>query len=123
MKKALNLTGILIILGFMSYAKEVTVKIANFDAKNFYYQNIGLLEGISLQNINPTLIYENKYQSETADFNKEYPIYYIFNIDENEGFVIVAADDIVIPILGYSGDGAYDPNIQYAEGVYFTELK
>ena len=38
--------------------------------------------------------------------------YYVFNIDEDAGggFVIIAADDAVQPVLGYSDNGHYDEN-------------
>jgi hypothetical protein len=35
--------------------------------------------------------------------------YYVFNLDHGAGFIIVAGDDAVTPILGYSDHGAYDP--------------
>lgn len=34
---------------------------------------------------------------------------YIFNRGENAGFMVVAADDAVTPLLGYSDEGAFDP--------------
>ena len=34
--------------------------------------------------------------------------YYVFNIDENAGFVIVSGDDRMEPILGYSEQGSFD---------------
>jgi hypothetical protein len=34
--------------------------------------------------------------------------YYVFNVD-SRGFVIVAGDDAVMPILGYSDEGNFDP--------------
>jgi len=38
--------------------------------------------------------------------------YYVFNINENGsgGFVIVAGNDAVKPVLGYSDNGSYDPD-------------
>jgi len=36
--------------------------------------------------------------------------YYIFNINENDGFVIVSGDDIAVPVLGYVPQGSYDPD-------------
>jgi len=38
--------------------------------------------------------------------------YYVFNVDEANkgGFVIVAGDDVVKPVLGYSDKGSYDEN-------------
>jgi hypothetical protein len=45
--------------------------------------------------------------------------YYVFNVSNGEGFVIVAADDRVKPILAYSTTGHFDPN-DVAEGFQFT---
>ncbi len=45
--------------------------------------------------------------------------YYVFNVSNGEGFVIVAGDDRVKPILAYSTTGKYDPN-NVAEGFQFT---
>ena len=36
------------------------------------------------------------------------PAYYVFNIDNGKGFVIVSGDDRTNPILGYSDEGAFD---------------
>lgn len=35
---------------------------------------------------------------------------YVFNVADDEGFVIVSNDDVAIPILGYSDSGSIDPN-------------
>ncbi len=40
---------------------------------------------------------------------KGQPVYYIFNIGDNNGFVIVSAEDNVYPVLGYSFSGSYTP--------------
>ena len=45
--------------------------------------------------------------------------YYVFNVTNGEGFVIVAADDRVKPILAYSTTGRFDPD-NVAEGFQFT---
>ena len=45
--------------------------------------------------------------------------YYVFNVKGGEGFVIVAGDDRVKPILAYSTTGQYDPR-QVSEGFQFT---
>lgn len=44
--------------------------------------------------------------------------FYVFNNDRNNGFMIVSADDRVIPVLGYSDNGSLDmeklpPNMKY----------
>jgi len=45
--------------------------------------------------------------------------YYVFNVRGGDGFVIVAGDDRVKPILAYSTKGCYDPE-DVAEGFEFT---
>ncbi len=45
--------------------------------------------------------------------------YYVFNVRDGEGFVIVAGDDRVKPILAYSTSGQYDPQ-NISEGFAFT---
>ena len=45
--------------------------------------------------------------------------YYVFNVRGNNGFVIVAGDDRVKPILAYSTKGCFDPE-DVAEGFEFT---
>ena len=45
--------------------------------------------------------------------------YYVFNVTDGEGFVIVAGDDRVKPILAYSTEGKYNPN-DLAKGFQFT---
>ena len=45
--------------------------------------------------------------------------YYVFNVSNDEGFVIVAGDDRVKPILAYSTKGKFDPN-DLADGFQFT---
>jgi hypothetical protein len=33
--------------------------------------------------------------------------FYVFNINQNQGFIIVSADDVVSPVLGYSTQKAF----------------
>ena len=55
--------------------------------------------------------------SMTVDRDGDY--YYVFNVSNGEGFVIVAADDRVKPILAYSTTGHFDP-YNVSEGFQFT---
>ena len=45
--------------------------------------------------------------------------YYVFNVANGEGFVIIAGDDCVKPVLAYSTTGQYHPE-DVAEGFAFT---
>ena len=55
----------------------------------------------------------------SAALNRDAADYYVFNVKGGEGFVIVAADDRVKPILAYSTTGTYDPQ-DVSEGFAFT---
>ena len=57
--------------------------------------------------------------STAVDLQRGGTDYYVFNVKNGEGFVIVAGDDRVKPILAYSTSGKYDPN-NVAEGFQFT---
>jgi len=49
--------------------------------------------------------------------------YYVFNVNENSngGFVIIAGDDVVRPVLGYSDNGSYDENNLPPNFVYWMD--
>ena len=57
--------------------------------------------------------------SVAVDLQRSATDYYVFNVKDGEGFVIVAGDDRVKPILAYSTTGKYDPS-DVAEGFQFT---
>jgi hypothetical protein len=40
------------------------------------------------------------------------PLYYVFNVKDDNGFVIVSGDDRVIPVLGYSYSGKFSEENQ-----------
>ena len=45
--------------------------------------------------------------------------YYVFNVEDNNGFVIIAGDDRVKPVLAYSTTGSFDAN-NISDGFSFT---
>jgi len=58
---------------------------------------------------------------EVETFTDDYGelVYYIVYL-EPSGFVIVAADDMVEPIIGFADDGSYDPSIENPLGALVT---
>ncbi|MDR0726234.1 MAG: C10 family peptidase, partial [Prevotellaceae bacterium] len=55
-------------------------------------------------------------QSITSQQQQNEPMFYVFTMNGNGGFVIISGDDIAKPILGYSDNGTYDennPNLAY----------
>jgi len=88
--KKFNYLLFIFILGMnFANAKPVTPKTAQKVAESFYKLNAV----IELKTI--TLAYTELSVSGS-------PLYYAFNINNSDGFVIVTADDILKPIIGYS---------------------
>ncbi len=99
MKKHLVLFPLFIFaITFSAFAKKVEVKNAQLVAKNFCYERINQKHVTPYQSIAVTNQYTEKSNNE--------PVYYVFTINDN-GFVIVAADDAVTPIIGYSFPGSF----------------
>lgn len=84
----------LLTFSFYTNANPVTRQTAQTVAANFYSQNFkSTLPGLSLA-----------YTEFASDGQ---PVYYVFDINNNGGFVIVSAEDAARPILGYSNKGQY----------------
>ena len=92
----------IILFAMPVFAKKVDVETAKFAAKNLYFLKVNQLKNVALNNINLSLVY-------TETVNAE-PVYYIFNVNSTEGFVIISADDIAMPCIGYGFEGAFQPN-------------
>ena len=70
--------------------------------------------------IQPTLSY-------TAKTLKGDAAVYVFNSADNQGFMLVSADDVAVPMLGYTDSGTFDPNnipepLQYWLGEYAKQI-
>jgi hypothetical protein len=94
MKKILVLFSIILIgISYSAFAKVVDIKDARLVAKNCYYERVN--------QFNTTLYNSIEITKEFVVSQDNEPVYFVFNINDN-GFVIVSADDQVIPIIGYS---------------------
>lgn len=87
-----------LLLSTASYAASVTPDEAKAAAANFMYFNAGLSNARSVQ-------CELVATYSTHDNN----CFYIFNIGDN-AFIIVSAQDIVKPVLGYSIESNFNPD-------------
>ncbi|HTB32326.1 MAG TPA: thiol protease/hemagglutinin PrtT [Bacteroidia bacterium] len=93
--KKIKVLAIAIIIGAgMASANPVTVTTAKKVAENFY---VSRYSGIAA---NSTLAYTER------DINAQ-PVFYVFNLNTNKGFVIVTAEDAASPIIGYSDEGSF----------------
>jgi hypothetical protein len=94
MKKILYSLAALVLLGSSAYAGVVVPGTAKTVAANFYSQTT------QKQVSNITLVYTEV--SATGE-----PVYFAYNVNGTEGFVLVSAEDAGRPILGYSTEGNY----------------
>ncbi|NQU04580.1 MAG: C10 family peptidase, partial [Calditrichaeota bacterium] len=87
-------------------AKEVKPETAKLAAHNLFQQVNKVKSSINFE-----LVYTSK-SNLISNLNKsdsnDIPLFYVFNADNNNGFVIVAGDDNAMPILGYSTNGSFD---------------
>jgi hypothetical protein len=93
--KRFTLLFVLLYLGVSSalFAEKVEMEQARQVGKNFYYERINIKEHVSFDAIQIT--------GEMVISENDLPVYYIFNMN-NQGFIVVTADDRVAPIIAYS---------------------
>ena len=105
MKKTLLLIAIFVLAFGKMFAGPVDAQRAQQIGQSF------LSTAKSSQNINIQLVHTSATRGDVD--------YYVFNVNGNNGFVIVAGDDRVKPILAYSTTGSFNPN-DVADGFCFT---
>ena len=90
----------------MTFAKQVEEDIARTVAGNFFVSRIGKTQLKAFPT--PVLVYTSGNLKTNQDAGtREVPAFYIYNFTGTTGFVIVAGDDIVTPVLGYSLEGSF----------------
>ena len=92
MIRKLFFAALVLIFALPAFAKQVDVETAKNVARTFWTLNFGKHTRSPFSDVTPQ-----------TEFTK----FYILNT--GDGFVIVAADDIASPILGYSDAGNFDP--------------
>ncbi|MBW6491492.1 MAG: thiol protease/hemagglutinin PrtT [Lentimicrobium sp.] len=88
------------------FADSINSELAAKIATNFYKQ---LAKEKSPADITLSLVYSEKTDEDGIPGKKEQStmLFYIFNVNQNDGYVIVTADNDVTPILGYALSGSY----------------
>jgi len=89
----------LFVIGACSVLKAdiVNSEMAAKVAKNHYWNNSE--KTFTYEELQVQLVYTKTFENAA--------VYYVFEINENDGFVIIAADNDVYPVLGYSFKGIY----------------
>jgi hypothetical protein len=99
MKKVLLIVLILMSgTGLSSLAKKVDVNDAKLAGKNFFYERIKQYQDIDYRSFVISGVFTEK--------KNDLPLYYVFNFN-TKGYVVVAAEDAVPPVLAYSFESSY----------------
>ncbi|MBS1536486.1 MAG: thiol protease/hemagglutinin PrtT [Bacteroidetes bacterium] len=106
MKKLCTLLVLLTMTVFSVTAKQVGVSTAKQAGQYFLSSRISDASSKRLASLTLAYTAASKLQNLQAAQNKAY--FYIFNAPS--GFVIVAGDDAIAPILGYSTEGSFNPD-------------
>jgi hypothetical protein len=100
MKKSLLIFTFAMLVAYSGlFAATVSVEQARAIAVNFFSLNASAGHGV-----NAVLYYTRTEADNTVD-------YYAFNITPGPGFVIVSADDIIVPILAYSTTSTFQSDL------------
>ena len=127
MKQNLLLIGLLIILlGTSTFAKQVDQNLAQQIGRNFLTAKTNSQQLKAAKTLQ--LVYKASSKNNNALASQQpRTLFYVLNAGTG-GFVIVAGDDNVSPILGYSDECTFDPNkiplnvAKWLEG-YKTEIR
>lgn len=108
MKQKLLLFGLLTFFGMTTFAKQVDENTAKQVGQHF------LATRTNSQTLKNSSSFQLVYKSNSKISNPLASIqpttyFYVFNVSTS-GFIIVAGDDNVTPILGYSDQGVFDSN-------------
>ncbi|MBN8702581.1 MAG: thiol protease/hemagglutinin PrtT [Bacteroidetes bacterium] len=102
MKKALSI-ALFALCVYYSYATPVKESEALSIASHYISHQKGLSTLSGTTNLQTA--YTQKFKSSDLSFKNAF---YVFSINNNNGFVMVAADDNINPIIGYSNEGGFD---------------
>ncbi|MCD4791677.1 MAG: C10 family peptidase, partial [Bacteroidales bacterium] len=118
------LLSFLLILPLFTISQTVTEKKAKTIAKNFFYEKVNIKQTVRYEDIE--LVIKKTYiKNETVIFRVFEPLY-------QKGFILVSANESIIPVLGYSTENLYitnqelPPNFKewinlYAEQIEYAE--
>ncbi len=127
MKRAVLFIISLLFLTIGGFAKSRTSSEALSIASSFCRKSQSAIKKMSLEGTTLKLVYTCTDSIATRSSSGNV-YYYVFNIENSNGFVIVSGDDRAKDILGYSDNGSFDinslpPNFAYWLGCYQQELK
>ncbi len=122
MKRISTLLLLSVTMGGTMFAKQVDEQTATLVAKNFIATK---MSGSEKQELEVRQIVGRSNANGSLAFNT----YYVFDLNNKHGFVVVSADDIVKPILAYSTSEEFQtgqglsPETKYWMGLYHSQIE
>jgi len=121
-RKGINIFILLLLITGQSFAKTVNQDRAKQVATHFINGSSSLRSGSEL-----SLVYTATDDLAPTLRTESNPLYYIYNVSNQGGFVIVAGDDKVMPVLGYADEGSFQTddmpdNLKYWLDLYKEEI-
>jgi hypothetical protein len=108
MKKIIGLVCLLTVFTLTTFAEQVSESTAKMVGYNFLATKTNFRYQLSGEQL--TLSYVARSTTNSSITSVQATIYlYVFN-SGTDGFVMVAGEDIVTPVLAYSDERAFDPN-------------
>ncbi len=128
MKKILFIASF-ILISLSLFGEKISIEKAKTVATNFLKsQNNTQFKSASVKNLTlvpeilPIMTFSKK--NEVKSDKVENPYYFIFNVNDNDGFVIISGDDATLPVLGYSYKGKIETgNLPHAFIKWMEEYK
>lgn len=119
----LILAALLLIVQVMKAEPVDTVAVKSL-AQRFFQDLTG---GTSRSMTQPSIVYKAESSYRVGDRHERLPYYYIVNMGE-EGYVIMAADDRVSPVLAYSTTSSFEsgnvpPNMAFLLSEYQQQIE
>ena len=127
MKKTLLFITFFLILFLNAFASRRTSSEALTIANSFHQKSKGTIKLLSTESSTLKLAYTCTDAIATRSTSED-AYYYVYNIGNNNGFIIVSGDDRAKDILGYSDVGSFDinslpPNFTTWLGFYQKQMK
>ena len=108
---------LILVLGLFSFSnafsKAVSPQQAQLFAKAFFIEHYNVANEVDISDVNLVL-------SKTIS-TYDIADYYIFNTPNNRGWIIISADDVVLPVLAYSFEANYNSNSKNTAAKYFLK--
>jgi hypothetical protein len=101
-KVVLLVVSLLLLSGIAVHAGKVDIKDARVAGKNFYYERINQYQDVPFNTI--------AISGELTESENGLPLYYIFNFNNDKGYILVSADDAAWPVIGYAFTGSFIPD-------------